>query len=240
MSPELSAQAATPARAPHRPPALMASLALLATALDAALLALALGGFGALLAHARALALLGVYGVGAVTLALLRPVRGQDTVAVAPDPPLTMLALGVIPLLTPPIAALGERLGWWPLPGGAALRWGGVALAAAGLALRIAAMARLRDRFSPRLAVQRTHALETGGPYGLVRHPGYLGTLLAALGAVLTFGSGAGLVPAALLALLLAARVRREEALLEERFGEEWRRYRERTGAFLPRPVRPR
>jgi len=218
----------------------MGLFALIATALDAVLLALALGGLGPLAAHRRALALLAVYAVTAVTLALLRPVRAQDVVQSARDAPLTMAALGVIPLLIPPLAALGERLGWWPLPGGEPLRWGGVALAAAGLSLRIAAMTRLRDRFSPRLAVQRNHALETGGPYARVRHPGYLGTLLAALGAALAFGSAAGLAGVALLAAVLGTRVRREETLLEARFGEDWRRYRDRTGAFLPRLVRPR
>ena len=227
-----------PAAAPPRPAALMVAFALLATAFDALLLVLALGGLAPLLAHARALALLGVYAVSGVALALLRPVRSQDVTASVPDPPLTLLLLGVVPLLVPPLSALAERLAWWPLPGGDALRWAGVALAAAGLALRIAAMARLRDRFSPRLAVQRGHALETGGPYARVRHPGYLGTLLAALGAALTFGSAVGLLAVVPLAALLAARVRREETLLEGRFGEEWRRYRARTGAFLPRLVR--
>ena len=226
---------APPGAPPRRPPAVDVAFALVATALDAVLLAAALGGLAPLLAHPRALALLAVYAVTAAALALLRPVRGQDAVEVVRDTPLLMVALGVIPLLIPPLAALDERFSWWPLPGGETLRVLGIALVALGLALRIAAMRRLRDRFSPRLAVQRHHPLETGGPYAYLRHPGYAGTLLAALGAALTFGSGVALVGVAVLAAMLAGRARREEALLERRFGEEWRAYRSRTGAFLPR-----
>jgi protein-S-isoprenylcysteine O-methyltransferase Ste14 len=68
-----------------------------------------------------------------------------------------------------------------------------------------------------------------------VRHPGYLGSLLACAGAMLAFGSALALPLVAAFALLLRARIAREEALLERHFGDEWRAYRARTGALLPR-----
>jgi len=226
----------------RRPPpaAARAVLALLATGLDAALLALALGGVAALLAHPRALTLLALWATGGVTLALLRPVRGHDAVSVDRDPPYALPALFLLPLLAAPVAALGERLGWWPLPGGESLRWLAIALSAAGLATRIAAMARLGSRFSPLVAVQRTHALETGGVYARVRHPGYLGAWVAVLGGTLAFGSAAGLPIAAAMGLLLWARAGREEVLLERHFGDEFRAYRARSGRFVPRLTAPR
>jgi len=215
-------------------PAPVAALAALAvTALDALWLALALGGFGALLAHPRALALLGVWAIGGVTLALLRPVRAQDVIEQRTDPWL-MLWLLLLPLATPPLAAWGERAGWWPLPGGEPLRWLGVAVSGLGLGIRVAAMARLGNRFSPTVALQREHALETRGLYAWVRHPGYSGAWLAAAGGALAFGSALGLVPCAAFAALLALRARREEALLERHFGDAYRAYRARTGAFWP------
>jgi protein-S-isoprenylcysteine O-methyltransferase Ste14 len=134
-----------------------------------------------------------------------------------------------------PIAAYGERAGLWPLPGGDALRWSGVAIAALGLSLRVAAMARLGARFTPVLTVQPEHRLETEGLYARIRHPGYVGSLGASLGATLAFGSGIGLVPVAILFGILVARVRREEAMLSEHFGETWSAYRARSGAFWPR-----
>lgn len=221
------------------PPIVRVVLALVATALDAALIAWALGGLAPLLAHPRALALLALWAAGAVTLAVIRPVRGHDASSVERDPPFVLLALFVLPLLTPPLAALGERLTWWLLPGGAALQWFGVALSGAGLAVRIAAMTQLGSRFSPQLAVQRDHALETRGLYARIRHPGYLGAVLATLGGVLAFGSAVALAPAALMALLLWARAGREEDMLARHFGDAYRSYRSRSGRFLPRLARP-
>lgn len=207
--------------------------ALAATALDAALLAIGLGGPAALAHDRRALALIAVWGVAAVTLAWLRPVRTHDPLEVRPDRG-AMAALFLIPLLTPAFAAWTGRAALWRLPGGAALDWTGVAVVAAGLAIRIAAMARLGSRFSPVVSIQRGHALETGGPYARVRHPGYLGAWLATLGAALAFCSGPALIPAAVFLALLDARARREERLLETHFGDDYRAYRLRTGRLFP------
>lgn len=219
-------------------PMIRAPLALTVTALDAALLALALGGLAALLAHSRALALLGLWALGAIILALLRPVRVHDPVGVERESPLVLLALFLIPLVTPPVAALGERLALALLPGGDGLRWTGVALSGLGLALRIAAMAQLGSRFSPRVAVQREHALETRGLYARVRHPGYLGALLTALGATLAFGNALALPLVAVMGGLLWLRAGREEAMLERHFGAAYAAYRARSGRFLPRLAR--
>jgi protein-S-isoprenylcysteine O-methyltransferase Ste14 len=137
------------------------------------------------------------------------------------------------------VSALGERFAILPWFAVRALEWSGVALAAAGYALRIAAMTRLGSRFSPLVSVQRQHALETAGVYARIRHPGYAGSWLACAGSALAFGSA---LAAPLLLLFLAVlfgRIRREEALLAERFGEEFARYRARTGALWPRAGRP-
>ena len=238
----LQSPAVTKDPAPGRPPshpAVRAVLALAATGLDAALLALALGGFAPLLAHPRALALLVLWAVGAVTLALVHPVRAHDATTVEREPPFVLLALFLLPLIAPPVAAFGERLALWPLPGGAPLRWLGVVLSGAGLGVRIAAMAQLGSRFSPLLAVQREHALETRGLYARVRHPGYLGALLAALRGALAFGSAVALPLVAAMGLLLWTRAGREETLLERHFGTAYASYRARSGRLLPRLAPP-
>jgi protein-S-isoprenylcysteine O-methyltransferase Ste14 len=207
---------------------------LLATGLDALLLAIALGGLQPLLGHSRALALLVVWGAGGLALALLRPVRTHQPIVFATEPPSVLAALFVIPLVIPPLSAYAERVGWWPLPGGIALRWSGVVLSAAGLVLRIVAMAQLGSRFSPFVAVQKEHALETRGVYRMLRHPGYLGSWLASLGAVLAFGTAVTLPLAALFLFVLAARARREEGVLEKHFGDDYRGYRKRTIGMIP------
>ena len=223
----------------HASPAgrlLRSLLALALTGLDAVLLALALGGAKALASHPPALALLGCWAVSGVTLAALRPSRSREQLAEAREGRWLLASLGLIPFAIPPLAAWSERAGWGPLPGGPALRWSGVGLAAFGLALRVVAMRQLGARFSPLLSVQPGHLLETHGLYARIRHPGYLVAWVAALGATLAFGSGPVLAPVLLFGALLAARARREEALLEQHFGDDWRAHRARTWAFLPRP----
>lgn len=224
----------TPPQRAAAPPVRLVLGSLLATALDAVLLGLALGGVGALLHHTRAMALLAAWAAGGMVLALLRPVRTHDPVTLRAEPAWVLLVLLLIPLAIPPLSAYAERAGWAPMPGGTALRWAGVAISAAGLLVRIVAMARLGSRFSPFVAVQRDHALETRGIYRFVRHPGYLGSWLASLGAVLAFGSAATLPLAVLFFWVLAARARREEEVLERHFGDDYRDYRKRSSGILP------
>ncbi len=201
-------------------------------AIDLVLLAAGVGGFGALAHHPRALTLFAEWVVGSVALAALRG-RDRDPIETRREP-LVMLLLVLVPGLTPFLSAWAERAGLAPLPGGATLRWAGVVLAGLGFGLRIAAMMRLGARFSPVVEVQQRHALETGGVYARVRHPGYLGAWLANLGVVLAFGSAATLPLSLVLAAMLAVRIRSEEQVLERHFGDAWRAYRARTGALLP------
>jgi protein-S-isoprenylcysteine O-methyltransferase Ste14 len=218
--------------APRTAPSLLGALVVLV--LDFGLLALGVGGLDPFMRHPRALALFASWLIATPVLALLRPVRSRDLVAARPDR-LVLLTLLLIPMFTPALSALGERRHLWLLAGGAALRWGGVALSVAGLALRIAAMRQLGSRFSPLPSVQRDHALETGGLYGFVRHPGYLGAFAFELGVVLAFGSAATLPLVLLMGLAIGRRVATEEGLLEERFGGDFRGYRARVGGFVPR-----
>ena len=217
-----------------RPLARSLTIAALATALDATLLALALGGFPGLLAHPRALALLAVWAAGNLVITLVRP-RLAAAEQTDRDPLPVLFALFTLPFAAAPLSAWGSRAGVLPLAFPEAAHWLAIAFAAAGLALRAAAMARLGARFSPQVALQSGHQLETGGVYSRVRHPGYLGALIASLGAALAFGSALGLIPIALMIPALAARVAREDRMLEARFGDSFRTWRARTGGLLPR-----
>ncbi|HUZ02371.1 MAG TPA: isoprenylcysteine carboxylmethyltransferase family protein [Thermomicrobiaceae bacterium] len=74
--------------------------------------------------------------------------------------------------------------------------------------------------------------LVTTGPFRLVRHPMYLGIVLAALGGTLLYRTWTlaillGSTPA------LIVRARREERALFAEFGEEWRAYARRVPAGL-------
>ena len=221
------------ARAPNPVAATLGALAVVA--LNALLLVLAMGSVASLRANPRALTLLAVWALGGITLALLQPVRRHDPVALKQESKFSLIMLLVLPLLTAPVAALGERLALFPDFARPAFEWSGVALVAIGLAVRITGMATLGSRFSPLVAVQQDHELETRGIYAVVRHPGYLGALLACAGAMVAFGSALALPLVASFAGLLQARIAREEVLLEQHFGDAFRDYRRRTGGLWPR-----
>lgn len=66
-----------------------------------------------------------------------------------------------------------------------------------------------------RIQPDRSHAVCQTGPYGIVRHPGYAGMIIGTLGLPLLFGSAWSSIPALLAVVLLIARTRLEDALLE-------------------------
>jgi len=71
------------------------------------------------------------------------------------------------------------------------------------------------------------------GIYSVIRNPSYLGLLIASLGWVLTFRSGAGVLLVASLLVPLMARIRAGERLLRSHFGAEYEAYCARTWRLL-------
>lgn len=82
--------------------------------------------------------------------------------------------------------------------------------------------------------VRPASALIVTGPYRFTRNPMYLGFAAAYLAAAVVLGSGWYLllfVP--VLAIMQRYVIRREEAYLERRFGEQYRAYRRRVRRWL-------
>ena len=78
------------------------------------------------------------------------------------------------------------------------------------------------------------HRLVTHGPYAFVRHPMYLGMLMAAAGGMLMYRTWT-LVFLVANAAGLAVRARREETALAAEFGEQWHAYCRRDPGWFPR-----
>jgi protein-S-isoprenylcysteine O-methyltransferase Ste14 len=144
-----------------------------------------------------------------------------------------LAAFGVLGLLLAWLPAWSDRHEVWTF-GGDAVRWLGVFLYAAGGALRLWPVFVLGRRFSGLVAIQPGHALVTSGPYGVIRHPSYLGLLINSLGWALVFRSGIGVLLTAMMLVPLLARIRAEEALLRAQFGDEYEAYRGRTSRLIP------
>jgi protein-S-isoprenylcysteine O-methyltransferase Ste14 len=75
----------------------------------------------------------------------------------------------------------------------------------------------------------QAHQLVTQGLYSKIRHPIYVFGTMAFLFVVLALQGWPALIIWAIVILIQVARVRREERVLAEAFGEEYTAYRSRT-----------
>jgi protein-S-isoprenylcysteine O-methyltransferase Ste14 len=139
----------------------------------------------------------------------------------------------IIGLLAAYLPAWADRENVWRLDGDA-VRWLGVALLAAGGALRLWPVAVLGWRFSGLVAIQPGHELVTMGPYRYIRHPSYLGLLISALGWGLAFNTAVGVLLALANIPPLVARMNAEERLLSSEFGAAYEIYRAHTSRLIP------
>ena len=68
-----------------------------------------------------------------------------------------------------------------------------------------------------RIQNERGHSVATGGPYRIVRHPGYVGTILTELSVPIMLGSLWALIPGVISVVLLVIRTRLEDKMLQEK-----------------------
>ena len=115
------------------------------------------------------------------------------------------------------------------------MRWLGVAGSTAAALLLVWMFTSLGMNITDSVTIRREHNLVTKGPFHWIRHPLYTFGGLLFLGLSLIMGTW--LIP--LLGIptyaILIHRTRVEEIALQERFGDEYHLYTERTGRFFPR-----
>ncbi len=147
---------------------------------------------------------------------------------------------GLLPLLLLPLFLLGlvdARLPASLPPGVRAWQLLSLAIALAGLALRVAAVGTAPPGTSERSTTSpRASRLRSTGLYSVVRHPLYLGNTLTAVGLACFTTRWYVPVVVVLLAALYHERIAaREETFLEAKFGAEFAQWAERVPAFIPR-----
>lgn len=126
---------------------------------------------------------------------------------------ITMLS-GVLMILSWIIAGLDFRWGWSP-PLPLAIHLAGLLFTLLGYGLFMWAMAS-NAFFSEgvRIQTERGHTVASGGPYAIVRHPGYVGVIVAHLATPFLLGSLWALIPSVLLAALFVLRTSLEDKTL--------------------------
>lgn len=126
-------------------------------------------------------------------------------------------------------AVLLNRVPSW-FPG---QRMVGTLIIAAGAALACWALVYFQSwRF--RAQLDAGHALATGGPFALVRHPIYAGLNLLALGTAVWVPTPTLWVAALLMVVGSDLRGRAEERILTQAFGTQYQDYQRRTRRFVP------
>ena len=110
----------------------------------------------------------------------------------------------------------------------------GLMLLIVGLTIVVVAHLTLKRSYSSTLVIREDHQLVTNGIYHYVRHPVYLGSLIAIMGAPMYGASGYGALVLSALVPLILLRIRIEEGLLIEQFGDEYSAYRARTKSLVP------
>ena len=109
----------------------------------------------------------------------------------------------------------------------------GDVLATVGLAYSVWGLAYLRRSFS---IIPEARRLVTGGPYGLSRHPVYLGEVITAVAVNLATG---GWLTAIAIAYFIACellRIRWEERILSAAFPNDYPTYARRVPRYIPNP----
>ena len=116
-----------------------------------------------------------------------------------------------------------------------AIQVAGLVVMGIGIVVRSTAIAQLGRFHTPNVAVRTDHQLKVTGLYGLVRHPSYLGALIAYLGLGLALGNWLsvaliiGIVPC-----LYLYRIHEEDAAMLAAFGDAYRVYCTRTKRLIP------
>ncbi len=123
---------------------------------------------------------------------------------------------------------------YYDLPGW--LGWVGTAVFALALLLLWRSHADLGRNWSAILRIRQEHSLVTNGVYRHIRHPMYAAHLLWAIAQGFLLGNWlAGWIFLVAFIPMYLVRAPKEEQMMLEQFGQEYRQYISRTGGITPR-----
>jgi protein-S-isoprenylcysteine O-methyltransferase Ste14 len=166
-----------------------------------------------------------------VAVSLISPDLRKERLRPGPGGQDRRIRLFAVPMVVAHLVVAGldaGRFGWsGQLP--AAVHAAALMSYGAAMALSIWAMASNRF-FSPvvRIQAERGHHLVTAGPYHFLRHPSYVGTIIASLSGGIALGSWWSLVPLVPFVLLFLRRTILEDRMLRREL-EGYAGYAERV-----------
>jgi protein-S-isoprenylcysteine O-methyltransferase Ste14 len=115
------------------------------------------------------------------------------------------------------------------------LRWLGFGLGLVTVAFWTWTQVTLDTQWSAQLQLRQEHHLITTGPYARMRHPLYTGLIGWAFSLALLTANWIFVAICILSAAGLIWRIPREEKMMLEAFGDEYKAYMQRTGRYFPK-----
>ena len=116
-----------------------------------------------------------------------------------------------------------------------ALRWCGIAVAAAGVLIFLLAMKTMRESWRAGISVTDKTELVTAGIYRFSRNPAFLGFDLLYIGLLIAFFHPAHLAFALFAVVMLHLQILQEERFLADTFGEAYLQYRNTVLRYIGR-----
>jgi protein-S-isoprenylcysteine O-methyltransferase Ste14 len=110
----------------------------------------------------------------------------------------------------------------------------GMILCAVGLIFAIMARIWLGKNWSGRITIKENHELIQTGPYAITRNPIYSGFLLAFAGCSMSLGLLKGYLGIFFLVVCILIKVSKEEAYMQEVFGEKFNSYKAKVKRLIP------
>jgi protein-S-isoprenylcysteine O-methyltransferase Ste14 len=162
--------------------------------------------------------------------------RSPAPALIAKDSLYRLTLLATIIGLSFTLTAIGDQwiMGAHLVPQRPVWFWFGFGLTAGALAMAAWARRRLGAFWSNRIEIKQGHRLIQDGPYRLIRHPIYLGLIVAAAGSAIADGDVGAVVGFIMIAGSFILKLRREERFIASAFGAEWTAWRIRTWALVP------
>lgn len=147
-----------------------------------------------------------------------------------------LLAVSGVGMIIPLVYVFSSWLDFanYPLPTWPG--WLGAVLFAGAIWLLWRSHVDLGRNWTPTLGFREGHALVTAGVFKYIRHPMYAAHLLWGIATALMLHNWiAGFSLLGAMGLQYLSRVRAEEQMMLDQFGEEYEQYMERTGRIFPR-----
>jgi len=133
------------------------------------------------------------------------------------------------------VAVYLSRRYFFPISSDSWLPNSGLVMIWLGVILRFCVIRSLGQFFTVDVTIRENHRLKTNGFYKYMRHPSYTASLISFAGFGLALNNWLSLLVVTLpVVIVFIVRIRIEELVLIEKFGNEYLKYRKSTRALIP------